>query len=763
MNKVGQPILFLIPILLLVLWGTAPRDFVAPEASDLPAFSSPPGLYDSPLRLSLQKPGASTQIRYTLDGSEPDSTSTLFTGPVLLEKTTVVKAIADHSENLKNKTLAGTFLIDERIAPDFPVVSLSMDSMSLFDTVQGHYTRGDKSQWADPSAVPNYWKRVEFPMHFEYFNPGGERVLEQKIGAKIFGNASRELPQKSFRLTARKKYGKNRFEHNFFPNKDLFSFKSIVLRNSGTDWNFSHIRDAFVHNWVEGRTFLDTQAARPCIVFINGKYWGVYHLREYIDGHMIGSNHDLNPDFINVIEGSLHPRAGDVGDFNELCQFVDTHDLSLDANYDSVCSELDVKNLVDYWAVEVWAANWDWMDANVRFWREAVKDTPWRYVLWDVDRGMGPMEQFGKNPLRHHVEKTNLNHVRLIRELNRNEKFRKYLISRNADLLNTVFAPSALLQELRLVFEKYVPAMRRHFEIWNEKQLNQVWGKTSRGSYAKWLISIDGLRNFIIERQGRARAEWQEVLGLNKQVPLQLNVSPPEAGRIQVNTVEVEEFPWKGVYFEGIPVTLTALPNPGYAFEYWENPSENHKLDEPRRSHIELSDWDSFTAHFSGVPQKPVLTVTEIKYQKNLLAKEGDWVELHNPGSVPFDLGGWRLKDDNDKHRFVFPEGTVVPAGSYLVVVQDTAAFDSVYPGLQTRLGPLPFGFSKKGDQVRLFNRSLEEYLGIRYQNTLPWPHVHRNENVSLELIDPQLPLNIPANWRKSIEGGSPGAANPHR
>lgn len=75
-----------------------------------------------------------------------------------------------------------------------------------------------------------------------------------------------------------------------------------------------------------------------------------------------------------------------------------------------------------------------------------------------------------------------------------------------------------------------------------------------------------------------------------------------------------------------------------------------------------------------------------------------DWVELFNTGSAAADISGFTLSDNagNDKYRF--PEGTVIPAGGYLVVY---CANTSELEGIA------PFGLSKLGgEEVVLKNAS---------------------------------------------------------
>jgi hypothetical protein len=56
---------------------------------------------------------------------------------------------------------------------------------------------------------------------------------------------------------------------------------------------------------------------------------------------------------------------------------------------------------------------------------------------------------------------------------------------------------------------------------------------------------------------------------LTKKVQVQLEVFPADAGTIQLNTIEPQDLPWSGTYFDGVPITLKAKAKPGYIFSHW--------------------------------------------------------------------------------------------------------------------------------------------------------------------------------------------------
>lgn len=89
---------------------------------------------------------------------------------------------------------------------------------------------------------------------------------------------------------------------------------------------------------------------------------------------------------------------------------------------------------------------------------------------------------------------------------------------------------------------------------------------------------------------------------------------------------------------------------------------------------------------------------------ENLSAVENDgafpdWIELRNDNeSLAVDLSGWSLTDDGDPRKFVFPEGTELPPGGFLVIWCDSEV-DS--PGIHTG-----FGLGRRGDRVVLYDES---------------------------------------------------------
>jgi hypothetical protein len=83
-----------------------------------------------------------------------------------------------------------------------------------------------------------------------------------------------------------------------------------------------------------------------------------------------------------------------------------------------------------------------------------------------------------------------------------------------------------------------------------------------------------------------------------KQVDVTLNVQPAGAGTIKISTIVPDSLPWTGVYFDGVPVTMTATENPGYHFDHWQSNILVPMHVESKSLTLNISSDDSFTAYF---------------------------------------------------------------------------------------------------------------------------------------------------------------------
>jgi hypothetical protein len=528
-----------------------------------PVFSLAAGFYNGSCTLDISGGGPS-QIFYTTDGSPPTASSSVYTGPITIDSTTVIRArsISALSIELPSRIITSTYILN--YPQTLPVFSISTDPANLWDWNTGIYVTGPNASPVYPYYGANFWQDWEIPANIEFFETGGVPVFSQTAGVSIHGGSSnRTKPMKSLRLTNRSKYGRNGFDHRFFEQKNIDDFKVIVLRNSSGDFNRTHFRDGSLHKLMLGNADIDLSAYRPSAVFLNGVYHGVHNIRERISRHYLGENYGIDEQNVDLLEEDSLVIEGDFADFNAMHAFVTGNSMANPSHFEAAAKWIDLHSLCDYYIAETFLSNTDWPYNNIKFWRVRETGAKWRYILIDLDIALGNL---GWAPADFDIlgrimgpYGDNNRHVQIFRSLVANPQFREYFINRYADLVNTLFHPAA--------FSKHILQVRETLEI--EMPLHFAkWGNNMQG----WDQEIFQLViPHIEDRPAFALEQVRNVFSLNKVVPVELDVWPPGAGVIRINTITPGPLPWNGAYFDGNEITVCVIPNSGYHFVRWDS------------------------------------------------------------------------------------------------------------------------------------------------------------------------------------------------
>lgn len=632
-----------------------------------PGFSLPAGFYNSPQTTSLST--SSGIVRYTLDGSDPKQSSAIYSSPIHIDSTMVIRARVYSSNpfELPGEILTNSYFINEDIS--LPVVSLTSDPYNLFDYNYGIYVFGPGADTVNlPFAGSNFWKGWERPANIEYFDKSGSQGFETPSSISIQGNYSKAWPQRGFTVKTSDNYKGSTINYKIFPDKpNITKYKSFNIRNAGSDWNTCHMRDRFNQKNALKSTDLDIMDGEPCVLFINGKYWGVYELRERQDKHYIHSNSGVPEDKIDFLQFDGDIIEGSNTAFLNMAGFIRNSDMTVDSNYNKAKGMLDIENFCDYMITETYIINIDWLGSytnNIKFWRPNDPAGKWRYMLWDTDLSLGFAKDFSANAadttnfIKLAIDPPVANpHSGMLKGLLNNITFRNYFVDRYADLMNTIFLPSTMRKNATAMHDEMEPEMERHFDRWgNTSPFPTFVGRAN--NVPEWEAQIDTMLQFADSRIAIARDQIQSQFALNKQVDVTLDVSPAGAGTIKISTITPETLPWTGVYFDGVPVTMTATANPGYSFKYWGANGVLTENNETGSINLNVDRNDNFIAYFSAL--------------------ETDMYVFPNPFSSSFTLR-YDLQSDSEVGiklytvmgqeitELVSP-ATVEPAGSYTVV-----------------------------------------------------------------------------------------------
>jgi hypothetical protein len=561
------------------------------------------GFYNGQQQTTITCPTPGT-INWTYTGSDPRPTDPVYTGAITLGNTQVIRAKLFPNDPLllPGPISAATYFIDENVT--MPVVSLSTDPGNLFDPVYGIYVLGNNVPDQTITGVPfynaNFWQGWKRPADVSFFDKNKVLQFEQPASISIQGNWSKIFPQRGFTVDVNENYGGQTINYQLFPDKPATTYMNFNIRNAGSDWNQTQMRDRLIQKSVQKSTSLDIMDGYPCILFINGQYWGVYEMREKQDKHYLANNSNCDDDNVDFLQFDGNVIDGDNTSFFKMVNYISTADMHLQSSYDSACAMLDVKNFADYFITETYVGNLDWLGSytnNIKFWKPHSGPGKWRYMLWDTDISF---ESDTINQLRNVLNPPTMNpHSLMLSSMLVNDTFRKYFINRYADLINTTFYSTTMVYKTEAFYNEMLPEMTRDYALWG----------TGVSPYAptcvqipqdviSWRNKLNMLEYIEFVRNYYVRNQVQTQFGMTSQVNVTLQTFPDGAGTIHLNTITPDSLPWSGIYYNGNPIKMTAIPNPGFKFLYWK--SDHVVNGEYRYSTLEtnVDTSDMFTAVF---------------------------------------------------------------------------------------------------------------------------------------------------------------------
>ncbi len=554
-----------------------------------PSMSHESGFYRTEIDVAISSNPNNNIARYTTDGTRVSDDSPIFEGLTIRETTNLRIAFFDENNAKGNENNIIYFYENFH---QLPVAHISADDPKLFDEEFGMFSRGPDADEDWPFFNSNFWKDIEVPISFTYFE-NNELQVEYQLGMKIHGGkASRTNPMQSLRLIADEDYGDEEMNYAFFPESANTRFRRLVLRNASGDYNFTHFRDGYLARYFAKEELnLDLIQFRPTVVYINGVYYGLLHLREKIDELYVEENYGYFPHEIDLLEKDTQIVVGDFDSFDEHVDFLYTNDLSSDEVFETVRNNFDLEEMSDYFVVQSVVNNTDWPRNNIKYWKPK-EEGKWRYFLFDMDVAMGRhgWTVASENYLGEWVDTlSNATFYNIMRKFWENETYKNEFVTRYCDLLNSTFKVENWLDETVETKETLEPEIRRHFEKW------------SNGGFDWWQeTGIPRLYEFVEQREDYAREFLRERFEYSDAEQINLNVNPPAAGFFDVNTIEVNNLPWDGFYFDEIESNITAYANPGFTFSHWEiNGNVSSTID---LNNLKIKDFEDLdiTAHFEG-------------------------------------------------------------------------------------------------------------------------------------------------------------------
>lgn len=722
----------------------------------VPLISEQSGFFSSSINVSASHTLQDVVIRYTSDGTIPEPTSRVYSNPVEIDSTSVLRFRAFKDGYTPSLTETRTYFINE--ITDLPVFSLVTDPANFFSDTSGIYVIGTNGIVGNCSTGPRNWNQDwERPVSLEFFEFDKSLAFKVNTGVKINGGCSRLYPEKSLAFLFRGEYGNDKLRYRLFNDIPVYEYNNFILRSSGQDWWRTMFRDAMVQTLIEQGMQLDYQDYRPSILFINGEYWGIHNIREKLNEHYVYYHHGVDKDNIDLIEISkgIVANNGDVNAYNEMINFLSTNNLADPANYEYIKSIVDIDEYLDYQIAQIYSANGDWPGSNMKLWREKAAGSKWRWMIYDLDFTFGGNAQ-GLATTNTLEQATATNgpawpnppwSTLMLRKLLDNPDFKNEFIQRFAAHVNTTFEPNHVLAMIDSLANNIASEIPRHKERWPQS--------ISFGT--SWQELVDIMRNFAVDRPENTRGHFYFKFGIPGSNSLIISRNNPAWGKVFIYKVEIKNNGSANVFFKNIPIKIKALPMPGYRFARWEGISTS--------TSPEISVVLSVNSTLTAVFEPADLTVTsvlinEINYKSSTVFDTEDWVEFYNPDNSAVDISGWKFVDDNIANQFTFPGGTIIGADDYLVLCRDTVKFKLLYPNQNKVLGNISFGLSSDSDHIMLKDNSGNLVDEVTYSSSGSWTSLPNGNGPTLSLVNPQLDNSLAESWSASGLYGTPGYLN---
>jgi uncharacterized repeat protein (TIGR02543 family) len=532
---------------------------------------------------------ANTQKMYP-HPSDPDWKNTPYYPTAnQVPKATVIRAITVDSNNKQSDVVTHTYFIGNNLTKyrNHPVMSIVTDPANLLDDDIGIYVRGRGTNRFEYnfSKKGREWEREA---NLDYFDGNRNVAFSTGVGIRVRGGWSRAPGQKGFNVYFREEYGINNLkDYLLIPGAlqsnlktPITKYKNFMLRNGGNDSEYTKLRDIYVQSLVYDRNFT-AQVGVPCILYLNGEYWGLYNLQEkYSDNHTeykYGVNKDNVMSFENwELDDGVE---SDWSFYNYLMYDLGLRDMSIKTSYDDFCAAFDIQSYIDYFTFGIYINNEDWPHNNWRLWRvrnvepgNPYGDGKWRWQVFDTEFSMGIYSGGSvADALARIKSGSSDDRNKQFINLLTNDDFCRQFVITMMDLYNVNFNYNSNVAKLDEMADIYRPLMDHYYER---------WGLTWDGWF-QFDYHINEMKSYLSNIRNKMTNEYLPNhfghLGIaaNKLANVTLaakcnGVNVPNASiKINTTTPNIASGSWTGKYYSTLPVIVTAnVPN-GYTFAGW--------------------------------------------------------------------------------------------------------------------------------------------------------------------------------------------------
>ena len=540
----------------------------------------PSGFYSSAVTVNFP-----AGTRCEQGGTAATENSPVVQQTLTISGTTVLRCRTYANGAYPSDEIIRTYVFEQM--PSIATMFVTTDPLSMFSPDTGLYMKGNGASGMDPQYGANFWSNRELPVYVELFEKGSPQKPAFGVMGdyKISGQYSRAKEKKSFSVTLREEYGDKRLKYTLFPdNPELKKFKAFSLRNFGNNSGDDYVRDRIGTQMTEGLG-VDYQRGRYVVLYYNGKYYGLHDLRERNNEYYYETKYGYDPNDIDLLDANNDAGAGSATDYKNMLSWLQSNELTSDANYQKIADQIDVDNYMNYMSAEMFVNNGDWPHNNLKKWRVASQKGKWKWFLYDVDFGFGAgyntqngnvfsyvtnasgtngmgmmMPGMGGQQGGQQTGGSISDHTILMIRLLGNDGFKKAFINRFCVLLSMNFAADRLVPQIEALHGQVQAEIARDAEFWNYKS----------GSFD---TNLEKIKSFAQTRQQTIMSEMKSYFTLGETVQVTLAVQG--SGKILVHNLPLDKSSMTVNFFRDMPVTVTAEPAGGAVFAGWSDGNSN--------------------------------------------------------------------------------------------------------------------------------------------------------------------------------------------
>ena len=531
------------------------------------------------------------KVRCTQDGSAPTESSPEFNSELVIDHTMVLRCAAFKQGLLTKDVVTNTYFIGETV--NMPVVAVTVDP-SFFVKYYKKTNGGEPDMKHDQMYAPNESypdDTGEMAAHVEYFENGSkstDKAWESDAGISLMGGWSRMERKKSLAVVMREEYGGSWIKYPLFETRKGVNdrYKGFNLRNNGNRFVSDYFADAVGGAILEG-SGVDYQRSRQVVVFYNGTYYGIHDMRERYNKNFVETNYGIDASsvtFLKHLGKEIEASNGSPDEYIALLEFAAANDLSAnDEAYAYMASQMDMGNFARYMLAEMYVHNGDWPNNNVRVWK-SPESPLWKFMIYDLDHGFDwewGVTGFGSSTNmfkwvkqggrsgdnKCHTEsnkeftgdKAHCFHV-LYTKLIENPKFKSLFLNNAAVMIESYLNAKNVKDKV-----SFLAGMLNADDVARDMDVEAYANR--RMAYGSFDPYGKRLGPWAEERDTKFLSEIQSEFGVSGLVSV--NITASGNGSILMDGMKLPSTSYKGKFFAGNTMELTAMPAAGAVFAGW--------------------------------------------------------------------------------------------------------------------------------------------------------------------------------------------------